>query len=346
MSQVVVGAISDTVGAASRRENYRDESRGVLFGSRRVYWGCPADRFRPTQPPDIPLQAGHHGPRIGSVVALELRAGKLWVVAETVDGVDLTRQPWQLSYDLVERPDGLFDLDAVAVVDRSSTICLGPIQVRDGTVATVVGKVVAQDGILDPLIRNAHEDRRRRRRGPVEIRGAAAPAASMARPLLEYRSAIPVDTSTARRTIDLIVMPYESETVIRHEGRTVREIVSRGAFDGIEHETRKVRVNRDHERARTVGKAVAFDPNHPGGLYAILQIADTELGRETLTLADEGVLDASAGFAVLPGGERWEHGGNRRRLTKLFLDHIALTPDPAYADATVLGVRSAALLAR
>jgi phage head maturation protease len=60
-----------------------------------------------------------------------------------------------------------------------------------------------------------------------------------------------------------------------------------------------------------------------------------------LALAADDCLDASAGFRVLPGGETWE-GRSRRRIVKAWLDHIALTPDPAYTDARVLAVRNGA----
>jgi phage head maturation protease len=52
------------------------------------------------------------------------------------------------------------------------------------------------------------------------------------------------------------------------------------------------------------------------------------------------MLDASAGFSVMAGGERWEENRQLRRLTKIFLGHIAMTPDPAYRDAKVLAVRT------
>ena len=43
----------------------------------------------------------------------------------------------------------------------------------------------------------------------------------------------------------------------------------------------------------------------------------------------------------MPGGEVWETR-SRRRLTKAWLGHIAMVPDPAYETANVLAVRSQA----
>lgn len=165
---------------------------------------------------------------------------------------------------------------------------------------------------------------------------------------IEFRSAELANVSFPNRTIELVVMPYETEAVVPYHGRLITEICSRGAWDGIEARTGRIRVNRDHEIRRTVGRSVAFHPSRAEGLIAELRISRTELGEETLALADDGVLDASAGFALMhdratrkvkPGAEVWETR-SRRRLNHLYLDHIALTPDPAYETANVLAVRS------
>lgn len=156
---------------------------------------------------------------------------------------------------------------------------------------------------------------------------------------LWLRAAEVVGVSYPKRAIDLVVIPYETETTVVYQGRSVVETIGRGAFDGIERRANRVRVNRDHSMERTVGRAVAFHPGHDDGLVAELRIARTPLGDETLELAEEGCLDASAGFAPMPGGLTWD-GPTRYRVTKAFLGHIAMTPDPAYPDARVLAVRA------
>ena len=158
---------------------------------------------------------------------------------------------------------------------------------------------------------------------------------------LEFRSATVTGTSFPKRVIELVVMPYETEAIVDYKGRMVREVFSAGAFDGIERRANRVRVNRDHDATRTVGRAIRFQPSHTDGLVGELRIAQTPLGDETLALADEGLLDASAGFLPMPGGETWETR-SRRRLTKAWLGHIAMVPDPAYETANVLAVRSQA----
>ena len=155
---------------------------------------------------------------------------------------------------------------------------------------------------------------------------------------LRYRAAEQIGVNYPERTIELIVMPYEKETVVAHQGRMVTEVCARGAFNGIERRANRVRVNRDHDVKRTCGRAVAFYPERPEGLVAKVRIAQTELGDETLTLADEDMLDASAGFLPMAGGEQWLTRA-KCRLTKCWLGHIAMTPDPAYETAKVLAVR-------
>jgi len=128
----------------------------------------------------------------------------------------------------------------------------------------------------------------------------------------------------------------------------ITEVCSTGAYEGIEARNDRVRVNRDHDVTRTVGRAVRFHPSRQEGLVAEIRISETPLGEETLVLADDGVLDASAGFGLLrdrqgkvvPGAETWERT-DRRRLNHLFLGHIGLTPEPAYETANVLAVRKA-----
>lgn len=161
---------------------------------------------------------------------------------------------------------------------------------------------------------------------------------------LEYRSSEMVEVSFPKRTIEVIVMPYDQETVVEYRGRMIRESVAPGAFDGIEKRPNRVNVNRDHDITRHLGKAMSFHPSRVEGLVAELRIANTPLGDETLALADEGMLDASAAFAPIERrdgrpGEEWPDR-NRRRLTWLWLGHIAMTPEPAYKDARVLAVRS------
>jgi HK97 family phage prohead protease len=164
---------------------------------------------------------------------------------------------------------------------------------------------------------------------------------------VERRDSQLVDVDFPKRLIELIVMPYESPTTINHHGKTITEIVSRGAYDGVEKRAGQIKVNRGHVIDNVVGKTVALHPSRMEGLVAEIRISRTDLGEDTLVLANDGILDASAGFVLMrengkvkPDAEVWENR-DTRRLNHLFLHHIAMTPDPAYQDARVLAVRKA-----
>lgn len=158
---------------------------------------------------------------------------------------------------------------------------------------------------------------------------------------LRIRQAEVVGVSFPERIVELIVIPYETETLVPHprEHRMITEVISRGAFDGLERRANRVRVNRDHDVKRTVGRAFAFHTSRQEGLVAEVKISRTPLGDETLQLAEDDCLDASAGFAPIPpDGEQWETR-NRCRIRRGWLGHIALVPEPAYETARVLAVR-------
>jgi HK97 family phage prohead protease len=159
---------------------------------------------------------------------------------------------------------------------------------------------------------------------------------------IEFRSTSEFEVHWPARTIELVAMPYDSDALAVVHGRAIVESCAPGAFAGVERRANRVKVNRDHDYLRTVGRAVALHPSRTEGLVTELRIAKTPLGDETLALADDQSLEASVGFAVMPGGERWLEGRNRRRLERLFLDHIGMVPEGAYAGTTALAVRGAA----
>ncbi len=163
---------------------------------------------------------------------------------------------------------------------------------------------------------------------------------------IEWRAAAAVSAvDFADRIIELIVVPYEQETVVEYppgSGRLVMEQVARGAYDGVERRPGRVKANRDHDVTRTVGLARALHPSRAEGLIGEVYISATPLGDETLRLADDGVLGGSVAMAVRPSDQVWSEQRSRRRIVKAFLGHIAFVPDPAYVGAEVLTVRAAA----
>jgi phage head maturation protease len=143
------------------------------------------------------------------------------------------------------------------------------------------------------------------------------------------------------RIVTVIAVPYESPALVPYRGDIWNEVFERSAFADIKHvRPGRIRANRGHNRGLTVGKAVKFFPDRTEGLVADVYISDTDLGRETLQLAEDDCLSASVGFGLRSGGQRLEPLTKTRRITAAKLDHVAFVEDPAYADANVLAVRS------
>src|SRR4051794_20964861 len=147
---------------------------------------------------------------------------------------------------------------------------------------------------------------------------------------IEVRSAALVDVSFPKRTIELVVMPYETEAYdVDYHGRSITEICSRGAYDGVEARVGRIKVNRDHVRHLVCGRSIKFHTSREDGLVAECRISKSSLGEDTLNDCADGILDASAGFGlmrqngrtgpVVPGAEVWETR-SRRRLNHLYLD--------------------------
>lgn len=157
---------------------------------------------------------------------------------------------------------------------------------------------------------------------------------------VEFRSASVAGVNFAQRIIELIAVPYDEEALIEWRGQFWHESFDRGSFDGIEKRPGRVKANRDHDNTRLVGKAVKFWPSRLEGLVTEVRISQTTLGEETLALAADDVLGASCGFAARMSDQVLDKQNMTRRIRRAYLDHIALTPDPAYLGAKVQSVRS------
>lgn len=146
------------------------------------------------------------------------------------------------------------------------------------------------------------------------------------------------------RVITTIVAPYEQPALVEYRAQVWEEVFSRGAFDSLNgRDPQRIRVNREHDRSLTVGKVIRFDTRDPRGLIGEIRVAKTQRGDDSLGLAAERMLSASAGFSVDPrNGQILDPIRRVRRITHAYLDHVALTMAPAYEGAEVLAVRSAA----
>lgn len=164
-----------------------------------------------------------------------------------------------------------------------------------------------------------------------------------AEPIL-YRSASVVGVNFAQRIIEFVAAPYDEEAVIMWRGEPWRELFERGAWDGIEKRPNRVKVNRGHDKNRTVGKIANWWPSRQEGLVGAARISQTPLGDETLALAEDEVLGPSVGY-VAPArfvdlNKRSRPG--LRSVRRAFMDHLSFVPDPTWESAAVLSVRNAA----
>jgi hypothetical protein len=90
-----------------------------------------------------------------------------------------------------------------------------------------------------------------------------------------------------------------------------------------------------------IGKTMRLS-EQPDGLYGEWGLYDTNRAEDALKLVRAGeVTGLSVGFKSTGGGSRKAQDGVIDRVSA-HLDHVALTHEPVYADAQVLGVRSKA----
>jgi HK97 family phage prohead protease len=152
------------------------------------------------------------------------------------------------------------------------------------------------------------------------------------------RAATPTAVRYARREIDVLAVPYDTPTAIVDTEGVYDETIAAGAFGKVSTRADQIKVLRDHHPHRAVGRCYRITDDDPTGLRASMRISTTDLGDETLTLAADGVLDVSIGFAS-KGGDRWNPARTAVTRTNCWLYELSLVPIPAYDSAKVLAVR-------
>ena len=146
----------------------------------------------------------------------------------------------------------------------------------------------------------------------------------------------------AERIIELVAMPYDDDAAVMRPRPAVHRVVRRRLRSTVSSGER----TGSRSTGTTTSSAPSAGPSRctrraPRACVAELRIARTPLGDETLALADDRSLEASVGFAVMPGGERVAGRPDAGAgSTKAFLDHIAMVPEGAY-EGRVLAVRAA-----
>jgi HK97 family phage prohead protease len=134
-------------------------------------------------------------------------------------------------------------------------------------------------------------------------------------------------------------MPAETPAMIHERTRSYSEVFSHGAFAGAESHPERVKLNRDHQRDRLLGKATALNPWAEEGLTGTVKLARIRDADEALELISLDMLGVSAAFAVDPTAGSMESRGNHRRIRRAILDHVSLVAEAAYPTAAVTAVR-------
>jgi phage head maturation protease len=206
-----------------------------------------------------------------------------------------------------------------------------------------------REAVLADARRRNRVDRLRRRVDEVNRQLDAVVAAEARRAAcavpnapVEFRSSSVAGVNCDQRIVEVCAVPYGQSSLVEYRGAMWEESFDPGAFDGIETRGGQVRVNRGHDRTRTVGKVVRWSPSRTEGLIGEVRIAPTPLGDETLTLADEDMLSVSVGFAVRNRDQVLDRSSMTRRIRRAFVDHLSFVEDAAYPSARVLAVRGRA----
>lgn len=160
-------------------------------------------------------------------------------------------------------------------------------------------------------------------------------------PPIEHRhGGVRVDAvDVSERLVTVIAVPYNEPAQVMYRSEVWNEIFMRGALDSVAAAPHRVRVNRGHDKERTVGKVMQFWPDREEGLVAEIRVAKTPLGDETLALAEDDCLSLSVGYGVRLSGQELDRRSMTRRINKAYLDHLSFVESPAFAGAKVLSVR-------
>ena len=335
------------------RSYFSYDPRDMWSPIKHKVWVVDPVEVRSVQAPEIPLRPDHGQPAIGRITHLERRAsdGSIWAVAEIDDETvyPLPDADYYLSVEAVfdEGTGANVEIRGAALCGKSAMSGLWPVTWIQPNGLDRHGKAVWRLGqFQQDLLERADVAKRRRRYGePILVHDETPSSAvqyELDRPsgMLEYRSATAVDVTG--HTLTMLALPHEESTVVEVNGKMVEEICTRGAFAGAERRAAKIKLNRDHDNRRVIGRLTAVDPYNASGLLVEAKVAATALGTESLQLVKDQVLDVSAGFAVPKDGASWETS-SRRRLTRCLLHHVSLVPDAAYESARVLGLRQSSI---
>jgi uncharacterized protein len=149
------------------------------------------------------------------------------------------------------------------------------------------------------------------------------------------------DADSDGRTIYGTVVPYGEETTVDDGAGPYREKFEAGAFArSIAQTGNKVRMYEQHNRSQLpIGMAVEWDDT-PAALRGAFRLSSPK-GDGALNLVRDGVVDA---FSVGFRGIQARQDGDVTVRTEAAIVEVSLVATPAYASATVAGVRASDLM--
>lgn len=157
---------------------------------------------------------------------------------------------------------------------------------------------------------------------------------------IERRASV-AELRTEGRKLVGRVAPFNTPTQVGD----FTETLAPGCFTDTLAEKRDVLMCADHDMSRVLGRTKSGSlrlHEAADGLHFELDVPDTQLGRDMLTMASRRDLGGcSFGFHVPPGGDEWR--GSNRTLKRVSLVEVSLvSAHPAYPQTTVSARSSAA----
>jgi uncharacterized protein len=142
------------------------------------------------------------------------------------------------------------------------------------------------------------------------------------------------------------LIPWGVEARVLDRGRLVTETFERGALADADPARIPLTIRHPVDNQQLpIGVGVELE-ERADAAWGAWRVSRTAAGDEVLELARDNVpLGLSIGFMEVPGGSRWTPDRRRVTRTRALVDHAAVVRVPAYAGATVAGVRVAVAVA-
>jgi uncharacterized protein len=142
------------------------------------------------------------------------------------------------------------------------------------------------------------------------------------------------------------LIPWGVEARVLDRGRLVTETFERGALADADPARIPLTIRHPVDNQQLpIGVGVELE-ERADAAWGAWRVSRTAAGDEVLELARDNVpLGLSIGFMEVPGGSRWSPDRRRVTRTRALVDHAAVVRVPAYAGATVAGVRVAVAVA-